>query len=188
MAIANTDPTERALFPEGLKAICRTCPYRCSFTHLNPKELDSDISEEDGNDIGEGGSDLGLEDDNDDVEDIDGIYDPADSDSERTKYAQAVIDEVCQLQDSRVSSPLADQRFPNQAFQFPLRQTNSTLNKPPLERIATHMITMIKASISQSKRYGEFLDNATGVEESLLDALTPAAKEAFKKDSIDLTA
>ncbi|KAF3029689.1 hypothetical protein E8E15_004065 [Penicillium rubens] len=115
------NPTEVSLFPEGLKVICRTCPYTCSIREIVLEEVDSDSTEE-----------------NNDHNDI--ASSQADPHNELSRYTQTVMEEIRQLQGGQIPCFLADKLYPDQAFQFPSRATNPRLNNPPLQLIAKDLL------------------------------------------------
>lgn len=100
-------------------------------------------------------------------DDTDAIHKRARQEPEFGDYAQAVLEEIRNLQDGRVSSFTADDIFPRQVFQQNPPTVNASLPKPPLGLIATSMLTGIKQSKTQNQRYGEFLASTQGIEDGV---------------------
>ncbi|QKX62874.1 uncharacterized protein TRUGW13939_10040 [Talaromyces rugulosus] len=101
------------------------------------------------------------------------------------KYIQSVIEEVRIRDPGWISHLLADEEHHDQVFQLPTQQ-DLHLNKPPLERIAGHMLESISSSKTQSNRYSKSIIKTEEITKILIDNLTSAAMKALKKHPIKL--
>ena len=82
--------------------------------------------------------------------------------------------EMQDIQDGRVTSLLADTKFPSHAFMSPKQDEGVYLSNIPLGRVVQHMITQILETNSQKRRYQDFVNNRENIENFLLGSLTMA--------------
>ncbi|KGO74370.1 hypothetical protein PITC_008940 [Penicillium italicum] len=88
-------------------------------------------------------------------------------------YIQTAVQEMQEVQDGRVTSLLADTKFPSQAFMSPNQDERAYLSNIPLGRVIQHMVKRILETNSQQKRYQDFV-NRENIEDHLLGSLTRA--------------
>ncbi|KAJ5857859.1 hypothetical protein N7455_008753 [Penicillium solitum] len=163
---------------------CRACPYICRVSESESCEDEScsDETSDDKTTDDEAVNDEAVDDEavddeavDDEAVDDEAVDDEAVDDESPVdplkEYIYTAVQEMQDIQDGRVTSLLADTKFPSQAFMFPKQDEGVYLSNIPLGRVVQHMVTKILETNSQKKRYQDFVNNCENIESLLLGSL-----------------